>query len=42
MGDFNFPDISWEGNWSGEKGSKFVECSRDAFLKSKSKKGYKT
>lgn len=32
MGDFNYPDIKWDGSWSGERNNMFVECLRDIFL----------
>jgi len=32
VGDFNFPNIDWKGNWSGEQDNLFIECIRDSFL----------
>ena len=32
MGDFNFPNIDWEGTWVGERENKFMECLNDAYL----------
>jgi len=32
FGDFNFPDICWDGTWRGESNNQFIECLRDAFL----------
>ena len=31
-GDFNMPDIRWDGVWNGDKNNEFIECVRDAFL----------
>ena len=32
VGDFNYPSVRWDGEWSNNKDSKFVECVRCAFL----------
>ena len=32
VGDFNFPIVKWDGEWSGIKNNMFVECVKDAFL----------
>ena len=32
IGDFNFPNVNWEGKWNGEANNTFIECVRDAFL----------
>ena len=32
VGDFNFPTVKWDGEWSGIKNNMFVECVKDAFL----------
>ena len=32
MGDFNYPNVYWDGQWSGEKGNKVLKHIQDAFL----------
>ena len=32
MGDFNFPTIRWDGEWSGDKNSMIIKKLQDAFL----------
>ena len=32
VGNFNFPTVKWDGEWSVIKDDMFVECVRDAFL----------
>ena len=32
VGDFNYPGISWNGKWNGQKDLEFIECLRDAYL----------
>ena len=32
VGDFNFPNIKWKGEWPGIMGNAFIECLREAFL----------
>ena len=32
LGDFNYPNIQWDGTWTGPHDNKFIECLRDAFL----------
>jgi hypothetical protein len=32
FGDFNFPDVKWDGSWNEEKNNEVIECMRDAFL----------
>ena len=36
-GDFNFPNVRWDGEWSGDKNNIFIECIRDAYLLQKVK-----
>ena len=31
-GDFNFPNILWDGSWPGKEENDFIECLHDAFL----------
>ena len=31
-GDFNFPNIYWDGSWPGKKENDFTESSQDSFL----------
>ena len=31
VGDFNYPSVRWDGEWSNNK-DEFVECARDVFL----------
>ena len=30
-GDFNYPDVVWEGGWTGTKDESFIESIRDGF-----------
>ena len=32
VGDFNYPNIKWQGEWSGAKNNKFIESIRYSFL----------
>ena len=32
VGDFNYPSVRWDGEWSNNKYKEFVECVRDVFL----------
>ena len=32
VGDFNYPSVRWDGEWSNNKDNEFVECVRDVFL----------
>ena len=32
VGDFNYPSVRWDGEWSNNKDNKFAECVRDVFL----------
>ena len=32
VGDFNYPSVRWDGEWSNNKDNDFVECVRDVFL----------
>ena len=32
VGDFNFPNIKWKGEWSGVMDNEFIVCLREAFL----------
>ena len=32
VGDFNYPTVNWNGDWSSTKDEVFLECIRDAFL----------
>ena len=32
VGDFNCPNIDWNGKWTSTKDEEFVECLRDAYL----------
>ena len=32
MGDFNYPNVCWQGNWTSTKDETFIECIRDAYL----------
>ena len=32
MGDFNFPNITWTGQWTSQNDLEFIETTRDAFL----------
>ena len=32
VGDFNFPNMKWDGSLEGEENGKFVECIKDSFL----------
>jgi hypothetical protein len=31
-GDFNYPNVNWDGNWTSSKDEAFTECIRDAYL----------
>ena len=31
-GDFNFPNILWDGSWPGKEENDFIECLHDSFL----------
>ena len=31
VGDFNYPSVRWDGDWSNNKDNEFVECVRDVF-----------
>ena len=35
LGDFNYPDINWDGEWTGDLNNNFIECINDAFLSQK-------
>ena len=37
VGDFNYPNINWQGLWTNKEDNDFVECLRDAFLVQKVK-----
>ena len=32
VGDFNYPSVRWDSEWSSNKDNEFVECVRDTFL----------
>lgn len=32
VGDFNYPTIKWNGEWSNEDDNEFIECIREAYL----------
>ena len=32
FGDFNFPDVNWDGIWNGNKSNEIIENFRDVFL----------
>ena len=32
VGDFNFPNVSWDGRWCGEKANAVLEHVQDSFL----------
>ena len=38
VGDFNYPSVRWDGEWSNNKDNEFVECVRVLFLKQTVKK----
>ena len=32
VGDFNYPSIKWNGEWTGPQDNELIECIRDAHL----------
>ena len=32
VGDFNYPNIKWDGEWTGNQDNEFIESIRDAML----------